>query len=117
MYIPRTTSDTVFPTLLNYATAGELEARSGFTQFIDNSTSAIGDTCDDIHRCRTIFQILWSCIGVIVACTWVAVHPNLPGPNEGSTEILWRRLKLMLITLIAPEILVVWASRQWYAAR
>ncbi|KAJ3768041.1 hypothetical protein FB446DRAFT_848694 [Lentinula raphanica] len=84
---------------------------------MDNSTSAIGDSCDDIHHCRTIFQILWSCIGVIVACTWVAVHPNLPGPNESSSKILWRRLRLMLITLVAPEILVVWASRQWYAAR
>ncbi|KAJ3719162.1 hypothetical protein C8R42DRAFT_609486 [Lentinula raphanica] len=115
MYIPRISD--ILPTLLDHPIARKLDAHSGPTQLMDNSTSAIGDSCDDIHHCRTIFQILWSCIGVIVACTWVAVHPNLPGPNESSSKILWRRLRLMLITLVAPEILVVWASRQWYAAR
>ncbi|KAH7873936.1 uncharacterized protein C8R40DRAFT_336780 [Lentinula edodes] len=93
-------------------------AQANVTSFAMLGSSAdTGDSCDDIHHCRTFLQIFWSCISVLVACTWVSVHPNLPGPNEGFWRILWRRISLMIVALIAPEMLVLWAARQWYAAR
>ncbi|KAJ3845791.1 hypothetical protein EV368DRAFT_12578, partial [Lentinula lateritia] len=73
-------------------------------------------SCDDIYHCRTFLQIFWSCISVLAACTWVYVHPNLPRPNECFWRILWRKISLMIVALIAPEMLVLWAARQWYAA-
>ncbi|KAJ3840644.1 hypothetical protein F5878DRAFT_579750 [Lentinula raphanica] len=115
MYIPRISD--FFP--VDLASPGKVDARSGFVKLaLDDSTHIIatGDSCNDIHHCRTLLQILWSCISVLVACTWVAVHPNIPGSDESSWEISLRRLKLMLLTLIAPEIVVLWAVRQWYAA-
>lgn len=52
----------------------------------------------------------------IFTCTWVAMHPNLPGPNEKWSTITLRRSQLTLIALIAPEIVVMFAMRQRIAA-
>jgi hypothetical protein len=77
---------------------------------IDQSTSSSND--DPCHR-RTTWSIVWSCCATIFACTWVALQPNIPGPDETSLTIILRRVKLMMMALIAPELLVVWAMRQW----
>lgn len=72
----------------------------------------------DLSSCsgRTIWDVLRSCLATIFACTWVAVHPNIPGPDETTLMIMLRRLKLMLMALLAPEFVVVWAMRQWFVA-
>ncbi len=69
-------------------------------------------SCNDLHHCRTIWNIIWNSIATIFSCTWVAVHPNIPDPNLKAK--FWRhRLKLMAITLTVPELVVIWAMRQW----
>ncbi|KIK59293.1 hypothetical protein GYMLUDRAFT_169914, partial [Collybiopsis luxurians FD-317 M1] len=73
--------------------------------------------CDDIHSCRTLSQILWSCIGVLVASTWVITHPNLPPPDESFWRTLNRKVGLMLVAFIAPEVMVLWAAREWISVR
>ncbi|KAJ7811857.1 hypothetical protein B0H13DRAFT_2472213 [Mycena leptocephala] len=75
------------------------------------------DFCDDINNCRTLFDIIWGCLATIFACTWVSVHPNVPAPNQSWLALFWRRLKMMLIAVIAPEIMVGFAARQSFAAR
>ena len=62
---------------------------------------------------RSIWSIFWGCLATIFACSWVAVHPNIPAP---SGSIFLTRLKLMGYMLIVPELVIVWAVRQWYAA-
>ncbi|KAJ7201092.1 hypothetical protein GGX14DRAFT_659063, partial [Mycena pura] len=72
------------------------------------------------------------CLTTIFACTWVSVHPNVPPPDPNppdsfwpklkwwiivTTGPLWRRLKLMLIAVIAPELMVGFAARQFMVAR
>ncbi|KIK64966.1 hypothetical protein GYMLUDRAFT_194753, partial [Collybiopsis luxurians FD-317 M1] len=81
------------------------------------SSSAAISRCQDINNCRTLFEIVWSCIGVLIACTWISVHPNVPGLNESSWKVLRRKIRLMIIAVLAPELLVLWAARQWFAAR
>ena len=49
----------------------------------------------------------------IFSCTWIPLHPNIPGPDDSSLEIAFRGVKLMVIALIAPELVVQWAMRQW----
>ncbi|KAF7369967.1 hypothetical protein MSAN_00626500 [Mycena sanguinolenta] len=73
---------------------------------------AITDSCKDIDSCRTLFSILWGCLATIFACTWVSVHPNVPPPDQSWLQLCWRRLKMMLIAIIAPEIMVAFAARQ-----
>ncbi|KAJ7079032.1 hypothetical protein C8R44DRAFT_654248, partial [Mycena epipterygia] len=75
------------------------------------------DSCDDINNCRRLFDIIWGCVTTIFACTWVSVHPNVPPPNQGRLRLFWRRLKMMLIAVIAPEIMMGFAARQLWAAR
>ncbi|KAJ7079022.1 hypothetical protein C8R44DRAFT_895795 [Mycena epipterygia] len=75
------------------------------------------DSCDDINSCRRLYDIVWGCVTTIFACTWVSVHPNVPPPNQGRVALFWRRLKMMFIAVIAPEIMVGFAARQFFAAQ
>ena len=69
------------------------------------------------HTLRTRFDIIWTCASTLFICTWVAIHPNIPPRHEGPIRSLWRRLKLMLWTLLVPELILVWAYKQWAGAR
>lgn len=62
---------------------------------------------------RSESSIVWGCLATIFACSWVAVHPNIPAL---SGSIFLTRLELMVCMLIAPELVIIWAARQWYAA-
>ena len=66
---------------------------------------------------RSITNVLWSCFATIFACTWLSVHPNIPGPDEGPWKIALRRFELMFWSLIWPEMIIYWAFKQWLAAR
>jgi hypothetical protein len=41
----------------------------------------------------------------------------VPAPNQSRLALFWRRLKMMIIAIIAPEIMVGFAARQFFAAR
>jgi len=64
---------------------------------------------------RSLFSIIWACFSTTFICTWVSVHPNIP-PLEGNWKSFIRRLKLMFWALIAPELILAWAVKQWAAA-
>ncbi|KAJ7049106.1 hypothetical protein C8F01DRAFT_791451 [Mycena amicta] len=81
---------------------------------VDLTNSAASQSCSD---CRTFFDIVWGCLTTIFACTWVAVHPNLPSPRQSWFRLFRRRLGMMLMALIAPEIMVFFAARQFFFAR
>ena len=66
---------------------------------------------------RSIYGILWSCLSTIFTCTWIAVHPNIPAPGDSQWVVLRRRVAIMGYILIAPEMVIIWAGRQHYAAR
>ncbi|KAJ7306210.1 hypothetical protein DFH08DRAFT_1088986 [Mycena albidolilacea] len=74
------------------------------------------NTCDDVNTCRKLFDIVWGCLATIFACTWVSVHPNVPPPDQSQLALFWRRLKMMLIGIIAPEIMVGFAAGQCFSA-
>ncbi|KAF7356029.1 hypothetical protein MVEN_00932400 [Mycena venus] len=73
--------------------------------------------CNDANNSRTLFDIVWSCLATIFACTWMSVHPNVPPPDQTQLALFWRRLKMMLIGIITPEIMVGFAARQYFSAR
>ncbi|KAJ7919460.1 hypothetical protein B0H13DRAFT_2320442 [Mycena leptocephala] len=74
-------------------------------------------SCNDINSCRTFFGIVSGCLATVFACTWVSVHPNVPPPNQGQLALTWRRFWLMVVAVIAPEIMVGFAARQFLDAR
>jgi hypothetical protein len=61
---------------------------------------------------RDIQDILWSCFATIFACTWVAVHPNVPDPRRSGWTNYKHQVVTMLTALTAPEFVMVWALRQ-----
>ncbi|KAJ7360714.1 hypothetical protein DFH08DRAFT_931088 [Mycena albidolilacea] len=100
------------------------------------------DTCDNINDCRTFFNIIGSCLSTILLCTWVSLHPNVPPPapkphdlpeqrvftwtafellRKGviyiARAIPWREIRMMVIALIAPELILAFAVRQYVVAR
>jgi len=52
--------------------------------------------CSNVHHCRTVWNIIWSCLVTIFSCTWVAVHPNIPNAEEKWFMTALRRLQLVM---------------------
>ncbi|KAI0057728.1 hypothetical protein BV25DRAFT_1919912 [Artomyces pyxidatus] len=80
--------------------------------------------CTDIENCRTRYNIIWSSLVTILACVWTAVHRNIPGPAKPNDSRLWRIIlrilevvKIVGVTLLAPEWVLAWAVRQFMNAR
>ncbi|KAJ7598596.1 hypothetical protein C8J56DRAFT_1039485 [Mycena floridula] len=73
--------------------------------------------CRDASNDRKLFDIILGCFSTIFACTWVSVHPNVPPPGQSIVKLALRRLMMMLAAVIAPEIVVYFAARQFIFAR
>ena len=76
----------------------------------------IRDDSTDADAGRTVWDILWSCLATTFAVTWVSVHPNVPRLEETSWMVLKRRMFLMVLALLAPEVMIMWAFKQWRGA-
>ncbi|KAG1781120.1 hypothetical protein EV702DRAFT_644763 [Suillus placidus] len=85
--------------------------------FNDTSTHTLDASNCPSCNTRTLWNILLSCGLTLFACTWTAIHPNIPGMDEGKLAITSRRLCIMVIALIAPELMITWATRQFLSAR
>ncbi|KAK0229403.1 hypothetical protein EDD85DRAFT_974618, partial [Armillaria nabsnona] len=74
-------------------------------------------TCSEDRR--TVWDIIWSCLATMFACTWLAVHPNVPGRNittKGTIACAIERAKIIAITILAPEVILAWAAEQFTVA-
>jgi hypothetical protein len=75
---------------------------------------------------RSTFDIVWTCVTVLILCSWSVLHLavpeqftpktrrqrfNLPAARQGL------KVKWMLITLIGPEFIFGSAAAAWYSAR
>ncbi|KAG2064494.1 hypothetical protein BDR04DRAFT_1162504 [Suillus decipiens] len=89
---------------------------------ITNSTASAITACNSEAlptslTTRTIWSIISSSVLTLFACIYSAIHPNIPSPKDSPFRILRRRLGIMIMALIAPELIVTWAMRQWLSAR
>ncbi|KAE9369887.1 hypothetical protein N431DRAFT_560590 [Stipitochalara longipes BDJ] len=66
---------------------------------------------------RDTWGLLQSYVITLLSCTWAVLHLNIPAPNDGSWVLFKRKLKWMIVTLIAPEITCSVALRQWQESR
>ncbi|KAK7021836.1 hypothetical protein VNI00_017222 [Paramarasmius palmivorus] len=94
-------------------------ASANNSTFFDPATGE----CIDINGCRTTTGILWSSLSVIFICTWVAIHPNIPlvekfqfdgwtGRRLHPAVATYQNVELMVIALLVPEVMILWAMRQ-----
>ena len=72
--------------------------------------------CPHAENCRTIPGIVYSCLATIFACTWVAVHPNVPSPKAKWLHAVLLRVAVTVCALLVPEYVVAWSIRQWLVA-
>ena len=49
-------------------------------------------TCRDIDGCRTLLNIISSCLSTIFICVWIAVHPDVRSPEDSWGERLVARI-------------------------
>ena len=95
-----------------------------------NDRSPAPNHCTDLSHCRSVWNIIWSCLVTIFSCTWVAVHPNIPCPKKRKTNgwidrcilnpiisFAKCRLTLFVCALLVPEYVLAWAIRQFLSAR
>ncbi|KAF8642802.1 hypothetical protein AX16_009435 [Volvariella volvacea WC 439] len=66
----------------------------------------------DPTRTRTISDILYSCISVILLCTYISIHHNIPDQGDSWVKATWMKIRTSLYALIAPEMILMWAIRQ-----
>ena len=120
----------LFLLFLYYLDQGTSESINAVSVPFIDSRSLDANHCTDITHCRTIWNIVWSCIITIFSCTWVAVHPNIPCPKEREANgwierCIWNpllsfaehRLPLFICALLVPEYVLAWAIRQFLKAR
>ena len=75
------------------------------------------DGCNNIDGCRTLSQIIVSCLGTIFACVWVAVHRDIPQPKYSWLRVQIGWIGVVFVTLFVPELALAWAVQQFLQAR
>ncbi|KDR79755.1 hypothetical protein GALMADRAFT_1360429 [Galerina marginata CBS 339.88] len=65
---------------------------------------------------RSVWDIVWSCLVTIFACSWVSVHPNIPKEGLSQGKKILRRFEIVFWSIIAPELIIGWAMRQFFGA-
>ncbi|KAL4265152.1 hypothetical protein AB1N83_003919 [Pleurotus pulmonarius] len=68
---------------------------------------------------RSALGIAWTCLVIIFACTWTAIHPNVPAKDvrDSGWKIQGWRIAHSLWALLVPELMVMWAVQQWAEAK
>ncbi|EIW80231.1 hypothetical protein CONPUDRAFT_19119, partial [Coniophora puteana RWD-64-598 SS2] len=61
----------------------------------------------------TLWNIISSSGLTIIACVYTAIHPNVPSPYEPWYLVSFHRLVTIVFGLISPELVAIWAMRQW----
>lgn len=77
----------------------------------------IEQSCRDFGHCRSVWDIVWSCLATIFACTWLAVHLNVPEQGKGELWKFGRRAVAFGVALIAPEVIIQKAWNQHASAK
>jgi hypothetical protein len=102
-----------FFTLIAAARASPIESTFKTICSIPNTTTHYVSSPDT----RGTLDILWTSLFTIIACTLTVQHLNVPEQREGrdpgwrgdlkwTLKDTWKSLKWMLVTIIAPELLV-----------
>ena len=67
--------------------------------------------------CRSLWTTLSTCLLTIIACVYTAVHHNVPSPYDRQLRLILRDAWTIILGIVTPELIVVWAARQLVSAR
>ena len=66
---------------------------------------------------RSTSDLVLSCLSTITLCTWFTAHPNVCKYKSKWTDRLFGKLGLFGLSLLVPELVMMFACRQWLGAR
>ncbi|KAJ3538421.1 hypothetical protein NMY22_g5172 [Coprinellus aureogranulatus] len=66
---------------------------------------------------RSTVQIIWTCLTIVFASTWVCIHPHVYGYKSTLLQRIGRRIRLFSNALLFPERFVQRAFDQWMGYR
>lgn len=66
---------------------------------------------------RGSIDIIYSCLAVIVTGVWTVLHLNVPARGDSLLRIVVRRLRWSAVSVMAPDMLTMFAASQWLRAR
>ena len=71
-------------------------------------------SCDNLYHCRSLLNIVWSCLTTIFLCTWVAVHPDVWHEDDSWMKNRFLdRLCYVALMLFFPELVAASAWDEW----
>ncbi|KAG0695929.1 hypothetical protein DFH29DRAFT_879711 [Suillus ampliporus] len=70
------------------------------------------------YRAKEHVLLIGTCFAPSRSClpTKAPFTPNIPSPKDSLVRILRRRLGIMVLALLAPELITAWAMHQWISA-
>ena len=66
---------------------------------------------------RGTIDIVRSCVATLFICVWVMLHLNVPAADDSRWTLLIRRIRWLILALLAPELVLLFASGQWASAK
>ncbi|KAJ5641730.1 hypothetical protein N7490_005730 [Penicillium lividum] len=80
-----------------------------------NSTALEGWQFDDDSR--SSWDILWTCLSTILACTWTALHISAPKRDESDNAYTFWKIVGWIFAILAPELMAGVAAEELCRAR
>lgn len=65
---------------------------------------------------RSSWDILWTCISTIFACTWTALHLAVPHRSKSSGDWMSKKVPIWIYALLAPEMMTIFAISEFRQA-
>jgi len=103
-----------------FSNDGSLTHSRGYTlssHVVRDISAGLNIDCSTCPETRTVPQLLWTCASTLILATWVSVHPNVPPRGASMLRAATLRVGAMLMTILAPEMTLVWAFQEWWWAR
>lgn len=66
---------------------------------------------------RGTIDIVWSCLATLFVCVWVMLHLNVPAKDDSNWTLFLRRTRWLVLAVLAPELVMLFASGQWASAK
>ncbi|MCJ1274703.1 hypothetical protein MMC21_002501 [Puttea exsequens] len=66
---------------------------------------------------RGTWDILWTCLITIFICTYTLLCLNVPAPKDSLISLVRRRILWIFLAIVAPEVVLTYASGQWSRAQ
>ncbi|KAJ5960073.1 uncharacterized protein N7479_007223 [Penicillium vulpinum] len=80
-----------------------------------NSTALEGWQFDDSSR--SSWDIFWTCVSTILACTWTALHISVPSRDQTQAVYIFVKAMAWVGTILAPEFMAGTAAEELWQAR